>query len=197
MIQACLICLILSSITSTILDIVHFTEDAIYFFNSTFGLDFSTSMPTDQHEFVFENARMSPYMFSEDVSDIYFNNWIRTGSTHSTCTRLRHGGFRALFSGDQTLYGSYGGVEGKPAGLALFYSLLYIEGCQQSPVIILGQSSTPFRVEPVDGTGILNQDLYNNVLGYRKSHIMVSLQPDQYDPSKYCLMTRHVISFPA
>ena len=59
-------------------NIVHFAEDAIYFFNDTFGLDFSTSPPTDRHELFYENAKFSPFIFSEDVSyTVTSNNWIQ------------------------------------------------------------------------------------------------------------------------
>ena len=181
-------------------DIQHVGEDALHFFNYTFGLDFSASIPNDQHELIFENAVLFPYRLSDEINfHVATNNWIRTGNTRSTCNRIRHGGFRVSFTGDQTLYGSYGGAEGKPAGIInlLFYGIYHIDVCQQSPVIIQFQSSAPFRVEPVDGIGVLNLDLYNKVLGYGKSQAFISLQPDQYEPSKYHLMARNVFTFPA
>ena len=45
-------------------DIRHFAEDAIYFFNETYGLNFSTSLlPNDQHELFSENAKMNLFFF--------------------------------------------------------------------------------------------------------------------------------------
>ena len=72
------------------------------------------------------------------------------------------GGFRVSFSGDQTLYGSYGGTEGKPAETAnsMVYGFYHIDVCEQSPVIIQLQSSRPVRTEPIDGTSILTSDPY-------------------------------------
>ena len=180
-------------------DIRHFAEDAFYFFNSTFGLDFSRSPPTDQHEFFIENAKLSPYMFSEDIIvTITSNNWIRTGSTRSSCYRIRDGGASVTFTGDQTLYGSYGGAEGKPVGVhnLLVYGFYVIDVCQQSPVLIQFQSSTPFRVEPVDGFLVINLDLYSRVLGYGKAQGIGTLVPDPYQPEKYRLIVRNVFTFP-
>ena len=44
-----------------------------------------------------------------------------------------------------------------------------IDVCQQSPVIT--QSSAPFRVEPIDGIGVVNLDLYNNMENPRLSSL--------------------------
>ena len=58
---------------------------------------------------------MSPYVFLDGIE--YFvtmNNWIRTGNTRSNCYRIQDGGFEVSFLADRTLYGSYGGAEGKP-----------------------------------------------------------------------------------
>ena len=180
-------------------EIRHFVEDAFYFFNSTFGLDFSAAPSNDQHEFFIENAVLSPYMLSEDIIvTITFNNWIRTGSTRSSCYRLRDGGAAVNFTGDQTLYGSYGGAEGKPVGVhdVLAYGFYVIDVCQQSPVLIQFQSSTPFRPEPVDGIFVINLDLYSRVLGYGKAQGIGTLVPDPYQPEKYHFGTRNVFTFP-
>ena len=94
-------------------DIIHFAVDALYFFNETFDLDFTTSLPpNNQHELFYENAKMSPYILAGTYS-VTSNSWLRTGSTRSTCYCMRDGGFQVTFSGEQTLYGSYGGAEGK------------------------------------------------------------------------------------
>ena len=147
-------------------DIKYITEDAIAFFSDTFGLDFSAA-PNEMNERFFENARMAPYMLSnEHKMYANTNNWIRTGSTRTTCNRMFQGGFRVTFSGDQTLYGSYGGAEGKPAGVVLLYGFYSIDGCQQSPVVIQFQCSKPPRIEPVDGVFIFNCESYSRVLGY-------------------------------
>ena len=169
-------------------------------FNETFGLDFTTSLPpNDQHELFYKNAKMGPYMFFDD-SNYYVtsNSWLRTGSTRSTCYLMRNGGFQVTFSGEQTLYGSYGGAEGKLVGgiEALVYGFYIIDACQQSPILIQFQSHTPFRFEPIDLTAVINLDIYNRVLGYGKAQGIASLLPDPYQPEKYRLIVKNVFTFP-
>ena len=68
-------------------DIKHTTEDAITFFNYTFGLDFSAE-PNEMNERFFENTRMAPYVLSnEHKMYANTNNWIRTGSTRTISNR--------------------------------------------------------------------------------------------------------------
>ena len=181
--------------------IQHTIEDAIKFFNDTYGLDFSISAPNNMNERFFENATMAPYRFSEKHNEfrVITNNWIRTGSTRSTCNRIRHGGFRVRFLSDQTLYGSYGGAEGKPAGLTarLFYGIYSIDACQQSPVIIQMQSNTPLRPEQVDGYRIFNADLYSRVLGHGRLLGVSKITPVPEDPGQYHFAISHTFMFPA
>ena len=69
--------------------------------------------------------------------------------------------------------------------------------CQQSPVLIQFQSSTPFRVEPVDRLIlVINLDLYSRVLGYGKAQGIGTLVPDLYQPEKYRLGVQNVFTFP-
>ena len=181
-------------------DIIHFAEDAVYFFNETFGLDFTTSLPpNDQHELFYKNAKMGPFLLSDDI--MYYvtsNSWLRTGSTRSTCYRMRDGGFEVTFSGEQTLYGSYGGAEGKTIGEleTLVYGVYIIDACQQSPLLIQFQSHTPLRSEPIDRNVVINCDLYSTVLGYGKAQGIGSILPDPYQPEKYRVSARNVLTFP-
>ena len=93
-------------------------ESAIKFFNDVYDLDFSLSTPNERF---FENAKMSTFTFRDDVEYIVsINNWIRSGSTRSTCYRIGSGGFMVSFSANQTLYGSYGGVDGRPGRVGDF-----------------------------------------------------------------------------
>ena len=178
--------------------IQHVFEDAIIYFNDTFGLDFSPSAPNEKNQVYLDNAVMGPFRFS-----IYFyvtvNNWIRTGSTRSSCYKMHGGGITVIFAGNQTLYGSYGGTEGKPvkSGDLLLYGIFSIDACQQSPVLIQFQSNTPIRTEPIDGTFIVNFDLYNAVLGYGEAQGIMSLKPDPYEPDKYRAFSRTAFTFPA
>ena len=156
-------------------DIQHFIEDGIKFFNTTYGLDFFLSPPNEQNEqneYFFENAKMFFYRVPQYINyQVVLSNWIQTGSTRLTCHDIYQGGFRVIFTGEQPLHGSYGGVNGIPADVqtVLVYGLYTIDICDQSPVIIQFQTATPGRREPVDGAGFLNFDVYNNVLGHGKA----------------------------
>ena len=155
-------------------DIQHTIDDAIQFFNDTFGLDFSDSPPNERNQRFFQNARMNPFMLIPGKVDyvVTDSRWIRTGNTYSSCYFINYGGFQVTFSADQTLYGSYGGTEGKPAGAAInsmiyaFY--IFNDVCKQSPLIVQVRNTRPIRREPVDGANIEMADLYNPVLGYGK-----------------------------
>ena len=180
--------------------IQHTVDDAIQFFNETFGLDFSASTPNQQNERFFENAKMSPYILASKVNYIVtVNNWFRNGNTRSSCYLIREGGFRATFSAEQTLRGSYGGATGKPAGVtnAIIYGFVSIEVCKQSPIIIQIQSSTPFRIEPIDGIGVINGETYNRVLGHGKIQGIAIIIPDPDEPGRFRVTIRFTYTFPA
>ena len=76
------------------------------------------------------------------------------------------------------------------------YGFYIIDACQQSPLLIQFQSHTPFRFEPIDLTVIINLDLYNRVLGYGKAQSIGSILPDPYQPEKYRISMRNVLTFP-
>ena len=98
--------------------IQHFTEDAIHFFNNQYGLDFSNSIPNEQNQRFFQNATMNTVFIPPEKVNfvVTVNRWIQSGMTHSSCYSLHAGGFGVSFSGEQMLYGSYGGAEGKLVG---------------------------------------------------------------------------------
>ena len=179
-------------------DIQNAFANAVTFFNERFGLDFSTSQPNERNEYVFGNATMIFFTFPEDVNfQVVLSNWIQTGNTRVTCRDADFGGFFVTFSGDQILKGSYGGEEGALVGVgaSVVYAYVRIDVCAQSPVII--QYSTPNPIQPVDGTVILNFDLYNNVLGYGRAQGSVIFGPDQDNPGKIRISSRNVFMFPA
>ena len=180
--------------------IQHATDDAIQFFNESYGLDFSSSAPNQQNELFFENAKMNPFIIPPDTINqvVISNNWIRSGSTRSVSYPIRDGGFQVTFSADQTLRGSYGGTEGKPAGPYdfLIYAYLNIDVCPQSPLIIQYQTSTPFRAEPVDGNYIVNFELYNIVLGRGAARGIASRILISENPSLYRAVSRTTFTFP-
>ena len=173
-------------------------DNAIKFFNETYGLDFSLSPPTDQNEYFYQNAKMGPYRLADGIDyQVTLNNWIQTGNTRSTCYRIRDGGFRVTFSADQLLHGSYGGAGGLPVRVtnALGYGFYHIDACRQSPMIIQFQSGAPLRQEPIDGTNVLNFYLYNRVLGYGKAYGLFTIKPDPEEPGEYRIVARNVFTF--
>ena len=113
------------------------------------------------------------------------NNWIQTGNTHSTCYKMLDGRIRVTFTG------TYGGADGQPGGVneLVVYGFYIIDACQQSPVIIQYQSSTPLRVELVDGTGIINCALYNRVLGHGKAQGIGTIKRDPDEPNDSVLLS--------
>ena len=177
-----------------------FFEDAINFFNNTYGLDFSASPPNENYQRSIKDAVMSPFIPLDHIE--YFvtmNDWIRTGNTRSNCYRIQNGGIIVSFLADRTLYGSYGGAEGKPVSVAdsVVYGLYAIDVCEQSPVLIQYQTATPYRPEPVDGTSIINLDIYNRVLGNGKAQGISMVSPDPYQPEKFHIVVRNTFTFPA
>ena len=177
-----------------------FFEDAIIFFNNTYGLDFSASPQNENYQRSIEDAVMNPFIFLDHVE--YFvtmNDWIRTGNTRSNCYQITDGGIIVSFLADRTLYGSYGGAEGKPVSVrnTVVYGLYSIDVCEQSPVIIQYQTATPYRPEPVDGTNIINVDLYNRVLGNGKAQGISMVGSDPYQPEKFRIVVRNTFTFPA
>ena len=67
--------------------------------------------------------------------------------------------------------------------------------CVHSPVVIQYQSAAPVRQEPVDGTLIINCDLYNRVLGDGKAQGLFTITPSLDDPGKFRLVTRNAFTF--
>ena len=180
--------------------IQHTIDDVLKFFDESYGLDFSLSPPNERNEYFYQNATLSPFELADNIEYLVtLNNWIQTGSSRSTCYNIRDGGFQATFSAQQTLYGSYGGSDGKTVGEMdlLLYGFYNIEVCEQSPVIIQYQSGSPFRFEPVDGTGIINCDLYSRVLGHGKAQGTFKLTPSPNAPGKQRIVIRNAFTFPA
>ena len=180
-------------------DIQHAFEDAAKFYNDTYGLDFF-SQPNEKNEYFFGNAKMSPFRFYEGIHyRLALSNWIQTGNTRFTCQEIEIGGHHVIFTGDQLLHGSYGGVDGIPVGEGDFLQYGYnrFDVCDQSPVIVQIETSIPIRQEPVDGGGFLHFDTYNNVLGHGKALGTFTMKPDKENPGKFHLVTRNVFTFPA
>ena len=142
---------------------------------------------------------MCPLILASNDYIVTVNNWFRSGNTRSACYLIREGGFRAIFSAEQTLCGSYGGATGKPAGVtnAMIYGFDSIEVCKQSPIIIQIQTCTPFHIEPVDGIGIVNGEAYNRVLGHGRAQGIAIIIPDPDEPGRFRVSVRNTFTFPA
>ena len=84
------------------------TNQAIEFFNTNFGLDFSQSGPDEVGQCFFENAMFRPFHTDPNLGyTITFHRWIISGTTRSTCFPNHDGGFLATFNPEQLLRGTY------------------------------------------------------------------------------------------
>ena len=179
-------------------EINHVFEDAINFYNYTFGLDFSDSPPNEENIRYLENAIMYPFILRKGINYIATaNNWIRNGNTRSRCYRIYDGGYSVAFLNYTTLHGRYGGVEGKPAGPydTLLYGFFSIDACEQSPVLIHYRCPTPLRPEPIDETYVINCYVFNRALGRGKHQGISTIRQDEDDPIKYHINTQTIMTF--
>ena len=179
-------------------EIHHVFEDAMDFFNYTYGLDFSASPPNEEYHRYLENADMHPYALRKDVNNIATaNSWIRNGNTRSRCYRIYEGGIVVSLLNDTTLHGRYGGDEGKPAGPyePLVYGFYSIDACEQSPVLIHYRCPTPIRPEPIDGTYVINCYAFNRALGRGRLQGINIVRPDRDDSEEYRVSFTNVLTF--
>ena len=180
-------------------DIQHTVEDAIKFFDNSFGLDFSNSIPNEQNERFIENAKMGPFRTPSNVLEFAtVSNWLRSGSTRSSCYLVQNGLLAITFNASLTVHGRYGGPAGKPVGVpdVIVYGFYHIDVCQQSPVIIQLQSATPVRFVPVDGITVFTHDLYSRALGYGRAQGSIVARPDPDDPRYIRYTVRNALTFP-
>ena len=151
-------------------EIEEVTDDAIDFFKTKFGVDFSDA-PIGENGTRFSkefNATFIPYELNPALRySITFNEWTVNGARRSFCADNRDGGFIVIFGSDGILGGTYGGDEGLPinANERILYGFYNIPLCPQSPLIIQYQSASPVRIDTVDGFANINCDLMNRDLG--------------------------------
>ena len=149
-------------------EIVQVTDDAIQFYNTRFGLDFSQSEPDERGQRFYQNATMWPARVTPEIHyAVTFNRWIVSGNTRSVCFENRAGSFRVDFSDQQILHGTYGGEEGIPVSppdtLAYgFYNMLV---CPQEPLVIQFNSTIPARTTR-DGFQNIYMELFHRVWGH-------------------------------
>ena len=169
-------------------------ENAIQYYNTQFGLDFSSAVPNELGQRFVGNARFQFNFIPANFTAVG-NNWIVNGNTRSKCFNIGGGGFQVYFNGTTMLHGVYGGEEGKPVydGDSIVYAYLIIfDACHHEPIIIQAQAETPGRRLPVEGWNIVEFKLYNPWLGRgRFQGIFI----DPQGPTMP-LQARQVFSFP-
>ena len=75
------------------------TQNAIQFFNATYGLDFSQSQPDAQGQRFYQNATFFPSRIPIFYS-VSSNRWILNGNTRSKCFNLQEGGYWVYFAAE-------------------------------------------------------------------------------------------------
>ena len=190
-------------------DIMHFTEQeievatqaAISFFNNVYGLNFSQSSPNQFGQRTIGSAVMFPYIFPPVIPALVTHNrWIINGKINrNTCFNSRIGGFLVIFFGEQTVFGSYGGPQGKlvSSGDTLLYGFVNIPVCVQEAVVIQYESSTPTRFDEIDEFGILNWKIYQHVLGDGMAQGVFRVETIEEEPGMSHYSLRLVFTFPA
>ena len=155
------------------------TQSAIEYFNTTFGLDFSESEPNQQGQRIFQNASFTPSQVPITAT-AKANRWLVNGNTKSRCFDVRFGWFDVGFVGEQVLYGTYGGSEGRklpsPATDSLDLLYVWIDTCPQSPVVILAKPTALGCTTP-DGISIEPGVASHRILGNGVSLFTFLIQP--------------------
>ena len=172
------------------------TQDAMEFFNTKFGLDFSQSVLNELGERMIENAVMFPYIFDNQYT-ITYNRWIISGNTNNLCFENRDGGYGVRFTGERLLHGTYGGEEGIPSPpgpvLGVVHGFYNIPVCPQEPLVIRYSSGTPFRSN-IDGIFTINCDLFHRVWGPGLAQGTLRFLPTE--DGRVRIVTRNLFTFP-
>ena len=200
------------------------TQNAIDFFQERFGLNFSQSVVNELGVRTFQNTTMNPFMVDNRIMNIItINGWIFTGKNTSVCFRVLDGGYALNHQGTQLLHGTYGGEQGiyAPTDVASFaffgyyhipidlhrnrlYSQIqynpysgrtYAQLLQSNSVQIQFKSRIPIRTEPIDGTGIIYEDLFHQELGNGVAQGSYRVTAAGNGSLKYSV--RSVFTFPA
>ena len=173
-------------------------KDALEFFSTTHGLDFSKSEPERNGQRHYQNATMYPFRPPLDIF-ANFCHWKGKVGTDSKWFRIHIGGYVVSFSGEQKLHGRYGGREGKSvtSGDLLSYQFFNIPIDGQEPIVFRIQTFFPVRQEPVDQHTISNMEVFNDKFGKgRISGVFQEFAPNPEDPKFLRVIMRAVITFP-
>ena len=175
-------------------------QDAMDFFDTKYGLDFSQSQPDVNGCRQSNNALFCPFVVNPIVQyEITVNKYIKNGKTKTRCYKNRDGTFLVTFTGPETLHGTYGGATGKPAnpGDSLawgFYGIFTKPNKPLPQLIIHFESGTPLRAEPVDGYSVVNCDLSHPILGQGVAQGVTFIVPE--GPSSIRYSGRLLFTFP-
>ena len=135
------------------------------YFNTRFGLDFSSSEPDENGIRYFQNTTMQGFKVPAPLM-AWSNRWLPSGSIRTKCYETKQGGFLVTFAAPQVLYGTYGGAEGRLTdAVNIMWSHYRIDACATSPVLIQLRSHIPIFRSP-DGFLIDYNLAYNRVLGH-------------------------------
>jgi hypothetical protein len=134
-------------------------EEALDFVSEHFGLDF-TDAKEDEHTGALTLmsgdttvAKLEPFTINTDL-DTSVDGIKGFGDDADASAVVHEGGWRATLHADATLYGLYGGEEGKRAskGDALFYYETHVQNEESEvPVIFHFESHEPVSMKPKDG----------------------------------------------
>ena len=178
-------------------DVEQVIEDAMNFFQSDYGLDFSQSEPNQLGERVYRNATFFPYRVPFDIHATD-NRWIVNPDGNTRCFASSAGGFMVTFSGDQLLRGSFGGSEGRPVmgGEAILdYGFYSIPVCRQSPIIIRRVTPVPNEERRI-GFSILFYELYHRNLGRGTERGVFQSAPLADDENRVRTVGSSILTFP-
>ena len=142
------------------------TQNAIDFFSTRYGLNFSSD-PDEHGVRHYQNATIMPLRFPSS-SATTVNRWLKNGNTKSICYEIHSGGFVLGFAGQQTLHGTYGGEEGIPVpdkGGGAGYGYYRIEICPQRPLLIRFENPVPGYPHAVDQYYTIKSDIFHRTLG--------------------------------
>lgn len=145
-------------------DVEQTIQNAMDFYNTRYGLDFSQSEPNQLGERTYMNATFFPYQLPF-TAHATFNGWLVNRRRETKCFPISAGGFMVGFNGTQTLFGTYGGTEGiLTSGAVLDYGYYSIPVCRQSPIQIRRTTPIPNEDRRL-GFFILFYELYHRGLG--------------------------------
>ena len=171
------------------------TERAMDYFNTRFGLNYSSSGPDENSVRYFGNTTFRNFKTPYTPS-AWSNRWLPSGSTRSKCYDTTQGGFIVQFSAPQLLHGTYGGVEGRVASVNMIYAFYRIDACPTSPIVIQQRTYTPSVLTP-EGIFVDNNIVFNRVLGSGIEQGFFYLAPLASDPSMNRVVAHHHILIPS